>query len=62
MFRRKPAKMTMRISVNTTDPAVYPVTSNVSIPTPIPSSLPKSRRFTMFLNLKNTAQCGSCGK
>lgn len=62
MFRKKPTKISMRLSVNSSDPSVYPITSNVSIPTALSSSLPKSRRFTMLSNLNNTVQCGSCGK
>ena len=62
MFRKKPTKVSMRFSVNTSDSSVYPQTSNVSITTPLPSSLPKSKRFTMLVNLNNTVQCGSCGK
>lgn len=62
MFRKKPSKMSMEFSVNTTDPSVYPHTTNVSIPTTLSSSLPKSKRFTMLVNLNNTIQCGSCGK
>ena len=62
MFRKKTSRMAMIFSVNTSDPKVYPHTSNVSITTPLPSSLPKSKRFTMLVNLNNTVQCGSCGK